>query len=75
MKNKHASFTIVNAVVDLCKIGKQRERDLINRLACKFESHEVIQAVRAAKDIGVIRQLGFKNYRGSEPARYVSNVG
>lgn len=75
MKDKHTDFTVVNAVVTLCKIDKQRERDLCNALACKFPSHKVIQAIRTAKDIGVIKQLGFKNYRNNEPARYVAAEG
>lgn len=70
--SKHTNFTAVNAVVELCKLGKQRERDLCNRLACKFEDREVVKAIQTAKAIGVIRQLGFQNYRSNEPARYIA---
>ncbi|MDB4261445.1 hypothetical protein N9878_01120 [bacterium] len=71
-KTKHTSFTVLNAVVALCKIQKQRERDLTNHLACKFSADEVVQSIRTACDIGAIRKIGMQKKRSSEPVRYVA---
>lgn len=74
-KNKFVDFEIVNAVVALCKAGKQRERDLTNHLACKFKHDDVVQAIRMALDLKYIKHFGMRHHRSVEPARYIANIG
>ena len=52
---KHAGFTIINAIVDLLKLGKKRKQDLFDLLSDKYNKHQVEQGIKAALLIKVIK--------------------
>ena len=58
MKQKHADFSVINAVVDLLKVEKRQRWMLIDLLSHKFTRYQVEQAIETAIKIKVVKVPG-----------------